>query len=33
MDPYERTEKFLFVFMTIVVILMFARVFVTYFGG
>ena len=30
MDPYERTEKYLFVFMTIVVILMFARVIVEY---
>jgi len=30
MEPYERTEKYLFVFMTIVVILMFARVIVAY---
>jgi len=29
----DRMENFIFVFMTIVVILMFARVFVNYFGG
>ena len=29
----DRMENFIFVFMAIVVILMFARVFVNYFGG
>ena len=29
----DRIENFIFVFMAIVVILMFARVFVNYFGG